>query len=255
MTTKESTTPDERTIAGERVLRIDADENPEEHKIARLRVLLIDLETALESGDLLRTLGRADYLREACLGLVNALALRARQPDAFGTAPHTLEQVGRVLGLSKQAVADRVRAVDPLAPLAEPDEPMATATVTLGLYAAKAHRDAAKDPAYGVLVEELGYGELPQVIRNYPGVAAAVKACETLHLEYWVRVGPDDTVPQDRNSANAARLPAFHRPDPLDSDVGGQWQIQLDHAQMQLLREMLAQQVRGEGRQTGRGPT
>ncbi|MFE4686126.1 hypothetical protein ACFRNJ_35935 [Streptomyces sp. NPDC056721] len=253
MATKESTTPDERTIAGERVLRIDADENPEEHKIARLRVLLIDLETALESGDLLRTLGRADYLREACLGLVNALALRARQPDAFGTAPHTLEQVGRVLGLSKQAVADRVRAVDPLAPLAESDEPMATAT--LGLYAAEAHRDAAKDPAYGVLVEELGYGELPQVIRNYPGVAAAVKACETLHLEYWVRVGPDDTVPQDRNSANAARLPAFHRPDPLDSDVGGQWQIQLDHAQMQLLREMLAQQVRGEGRQTGRGPT
>ncbi|MFB7419797.1 hypothetical protein ACFC1L_34925 [Streptomyces sp. NPDC056210] len=104
-------------------------------------------------------------------------------------------------------------------------------------------------------MEELGYGELPQVIRNYPGVAAAVKACETLHLEYWVRVGPHDTVPQDRHAAHAARLPGLHRPDPLDSDVGGQWQIQLDHAQMQLLREMLAGQERGGRCPTGRGPT
>ncbi|WP_406100837.1 hypothetical protein OG698_00970 [Streptomyces sp. NBC_01003] len=206
--------PDERTIAGERVLRIDADKNPEEHKIARLRVLLIDLETAWECGDLLRTLGRADYLREACLGLVNALTLRTRQPDAFGKAPHTLEQVGRVLGLSKQAVADRVRALDPFAPLAEPDEPMEAATVTLGLYAADVHRAAAKDPAYGVLVGQLGYGELTRVIRIHPDVAAAAEACETLHLEHWVRVGPTETVPQDRNTAIVARLPGFHRPDP-----------------------------------------
>jgi hypothetical protein len=255
MATKESTTPDERTIAGERVLRIDADKNPEEHKIARLRVLLIDLETAWASGDLLRTLGQADYLREACLGLVDALTLRTRQPDAFGKAPHTLEQVGRVLGLSKQAVADRVRALDPFAPLAEPDEPMEAATVTLGLYAADVHRAAAKDPAYGVLVDQLGYGELTRVIRNHPDVAAAVKACETLNLEHWVRVGPAETVHQDRNAAIVARLPGFHRPDPLDCKVGGQWEIQLDQHQMQLLRKTLAQQAPGAGRRTGRGPT
>ncbi|MFB6675085.1 hypothetical protein ACFCWG_22260 [Streptomyces sp. NPDC056390] len=118
MTTEAANPSDERTIAGDRVLQIDADKNPEEYKLARLRLLLIDLETAHESGDLLRTLGRADYLRESCLGLFNALTLRARQPDACGKAPHTLEQVGRVLGLSKQAVTDRVRALDPSAPLA-----------------------------------------------------------------------------------------------------------------------------------------
>ncbi|MGW6360671.1 hypothetical protein ACWFR5_37280 [Streptomyces sp. NPDC055092] len=240
MTTEAADPSDERTIAGDRVLRIDADANPEVHKIARLRLLLIDLETAWESGDLLRTLGRADYLCENCLGLINALTLRARQPDALGKAPHTLEQVGRVLGLSKQAVADRVRAFDPLAPLAEPGESMAAATVTLGLYAADAHRAAAKDAAYGVLVDTLGYGELTRVIRNYPDVAAAVKACETLHLEHWVRVGPAGTVP--RNAA-IARLSGFHRPDPLDSDVAGQWEMQLDQGQMQLLSEALASQT------------
>ncbi|GLW19908.1 hypothetical protein Stsp01_66510 [Streptomyces sp. NBRC 13847] len=242
MSIDETEKSDEHMEAALRVARIDEDEKPDERTIARLRLLLIDLESAYESGDVLKAMGRADYLRDASLSLVNTLLLQARQLDASGKAPYTLEQAGQVLGLSKQAVADRVRRCGSSASVAEADEPMTAATVTLGLTGAELHEDTKTD-RYGVELELVRFGvvDLFALVRSHPGVAEAVKACETLHLDHWLRIGPADLIPQDFYADTPRRVVGARQPDPLLYELAGQWEIQLDQAQMGTLREAVTE--------------